>query len=213
MSLQLLENSLNLFYAPSLNKQDVIDNFSNLVVESTSAYNLSFDRKDETPKVLSSQKYKIKDLVNDFDALNHGQIGKIIQFRLKSAMEQRRKLMEQNKQEDDITKECTFQPTLNGKSVKIDQKRVQQSLMNSRKTSSERIAESPMRREHQLHQYAKEVQERNEKLKEMRDRIELEKTPFKPKISEKSKLLAQESQSVSYFRHYQELQRNQAQAV
>lgn len=72
MSLQLLENSLNLFYAPSLNKQDVIDNFSNLVVESTSAYNLSFDRKDETPKVLSSQKYKIKDLVNDFDALNHG---------------------------------------------------------------------------------------------------------------------------------------------
>jgi len=52
--------------------------------------------------------YKIKDLVNEFDVINHGQLGKILQYRLKSAVEQRRKIIEQTKLDEIVERECTF---------------------------------------------------------------------------------------------------------
>ena len=64
--------------------------------------------------------------------------------------------------------------------------------------SNERQNESPMRREHILYQQSKEKEDRMGKMKMLREKIEQEKTPFRPSILEKSKILALESSSVSF---------------
>ena len=56
-----------------------------------------------------------------------------------------------------------------------------------------------MRREHILYQQSKEKDDRMLKMKLVREKIEQEKTPFRPSILEKSKILAFESTTVSFY--------------
>eukprot|EP00347_Sterkiella_histriomuscorum_P004585 403359905 len=168
------------------------------------------------PQELLSQ---VKFILRQFEDLNHGQFGKICDFRLKDYLKQSSN--EKSKKEVDEEINCTFTPNINLKSIEMDHRRsivnhrYSQSVIQNYNTNggvSQREksndprqsvdhSKNQIKREEILQQYGKIVQEKIQMKKAMREQQEMNTLTFKPQITNKSREIAASSNySVSILR-------------